>query len=109
MANRRNLKKSIRYACGDIAGECIFAETNAENVDKWDNIIINVALLQEEAIKRLSVPFDKTPKDFENKKEYRKARRAHFKQVEKALTEYMHTETKKVIEEMNALASQTEK
>ena len=26
MANKRNLKKYIKYTCGDIAGECIFAK-----------------------------------------------------------------------------------
>ena len=33
MANKRNLKKSIAYACADIAGECIFAQQNFEGID----------------------------------------------------------------------------
>ena len=85
MANKRNLKKAIRFACGDMAGECIFAENTIEGTDvaAWDQIILDIALLQEEAVNRVSVSFDKVPRDFENKKDYNKARRTYFKAVEK--------------------------
>ncbi len=111
MANKRQLKKAIKYACGEMAGQCIYAENTFENadIDKWDNIIINIALLQEEGVNRVSVDFDKTPSDFANKKEYNKARRIYFKQVEKALSEYMHTQAEKVVEAMNALIPKAEK
>ena len=48
MANKRNLKKAIRFACGDMAGECIFAENTIEGTDvaAWDQIILDIALLQ---------------------------------------------------------------
>ena len=99
MANKRNLKKAIRFACGDMAGECIFAENTIEGTDvaAWDQIILDIALLQEEAVNRVSVSFDKVPRDFENKKDYNKARRTYFKAVEKALAEYMHTETEQIV------------
>ena len=105
MANKRNLKKAIRFACGDMAGECIFAENTIEGTDvaAWDQIILDIALLQEEAVNRVSVSFDKVPRDFENKKDYNKARRTYFKAVEKALAEYMHTETEQIVAAMNAL------
>lgn len=105
MANKRNLKKAIRFACGDMAGECIFAENTIEGTDvaAWDQIILDIALLQEEAVNRVSVSFDKVPRDFENKKDYNKARRTYFKAVEKALAEYMNTETEQIVAAMNAL------
>ncbi|MDD7065342.1 MAG: hypothetical protein SOU49_08320 [Sodaliphilus pleomorphus] len=111
MANKRQLKKAIKYACGEIAGQCIVAANTLENtdVDQWDNIVINVALLQQEAVNRVSVDYDKTPSDFENRKAYNKARRAYFKQVEKALADYMHTQTEKVVEAMNALTPKAQK
>ena len=111
MANKRQLKKAIKYACGEIAGECIVAANTLENtdVDQWDNIVINVALLQQEAVNRVSVDYDKTPSDFDNKKAYKKARRTYFKQVEKALADYMHTQTEKVVEAMNALTPKAKK
>ncbi len=111
MANKRNLKKSIRYACGDMVGECIFAESTLvkANLQQWDQIILDIALLQEEAINRVSVNFDKTPSDFENRKEYNKARREYFKQVEKALAGYFQEEAAKVAKAMNALMPKVEK
>ena len=105
MANKRDLKKAIRYACGDMAGQCIIAESVLQDADieKWDNVILNIAMLQEEAINRVTVSYDRTRKDFANGREYKKARRNYFKQVEKAITEYMKTEAGKVAAEMNAL------
>ena len=105
MANKRDLKKAIRYACGEIAGECMFAADTFEGADieAWDKIIVDVALLQEEAVNRVSVSFDKVPRDFPNKQDYKKARRTYFKAVEEALADYMHAETEKVVAAMNAL------
>lgn len=111
MANKRNLKKAIRFACGDMAGECIFAENTIEGTDvaTWDQIILDIALLQEEAVNRVSVSFDKVPRDFENKKDYNKARHTYFKAVEKALAEYMRTETEQIVAAMNALLPKAKK
>jgi len=105
MANKRQLKKAIRYACGDMAGECFFAQNSFEgtNPEDWDKIVINIALLQAEAVNRVSVDFDKVPKDFANGKEYKKARRTYFKAVEKGLSKYMADESGKIVAEMNAL------
>lgn len=105
MANKRQLKKAIRYACGEMAGECFFAQETFENTnpEDWDKIIINIALLQAEAVNRVSVDFDKVPRDFANGKEYKKARRTYFKAVEKALGNYMKEESEKIVDAMNAL------
>ncbi|MBO4722013.1 MAG: hypothetical protein J5629_03670 [Muribaculaceae bacterium] len=105
MANKRQLKKAICYACGEMAGECFFAQNTFENTnpEDWDKIIINIALLQAEAVNRVSVDFDKAPKDFANGKEYKKARRTYFKAVEKAIGNYMKEESEKIVSEMNAL------
>lgn len=111
MANKRQLKKAIRYACGDIAGECYFASQTFgyDKVEEWEKIIIDAALLQAEAVNRVSVDFDKQPKDFASGKEYKKARRTYFKQVEKALADYLHSEIEKIVNEMNALLPKASK
>ncbi len=111
MANKRQLKKAIRYACGEMAGECIFASETLEGTDiaKWDHIILDIALLQEEAVNRIAAKFDQKPKDFETAKAYNDARRAYFKKAEKELSEYMHSETGKIAEAMNALVPKTKK
>ena len=105
MANKRQLKKAIRYACGEMAGECFFAQETFENTnpEDWDKIVLDIALLQAEAVNRVSVDYDKVPKDFANSKEYKKARRTYFKAVEKALGKYMKEESEKIVGEMNAL------
>lgn len=112
MANKRNLKKSIAYACADIAGECIFAQQCFEGIDveKMDEVIIKVALLQDEATKRISVDYDKKPGDFKaNKAEYRKGRRAYFKSVEKAIAKFVRDEVEEIVKQMNALLPEAQK
>lgn len=106
MANKRQLKKAIGYACGEMAGECFFAQNTFENTnpEDWDKIVLDIALLQAEAVNRVSVDFDKVPKDFASGKEYKKARRTYFKTVEKALANYMKEESEKIVSQMNALA-----
>ncbi len=106
MANKRQLKKAIQYACGEMAGECYFAQNTFEhtNPEEWEDIILDIAMLQVQGIKRVSVDFDKVPKDFENRKEYNKARRTYFKAVEKALGNFMKEESEKIVGQMNALA-----
>ena len=105
MANKRQLKKAIQRACGEMAGECFFAQETFENTnpEDWDKIVLDIALLQAEAVNRVSIDFDKVPKDFANGKEYKKARRTYFKAVEKALNNYMKEESEKIVGAMNAL------
>ena len=104
MANKKSIKKDIRRACGEIAGECIFAES-AFNVDteKMDDIVVRLALFQEKTLQKVNVAFDRTPKSFETLREYRKARRAYFKSCFKALREEIHAYFTETVNEMNAL------
>ena len=105
MASKRQIKKAIMNACGDIAGACIFAESafGEGKIEEWDSIIVDTALLQQEAINRVSNKFDKKVKDFANRKEYNKARRAFYKQCEKELSEYFRAEVENIAKRMNAL------
>ncbi len=106
MANKRNLKKNIEYVCADIVGECLFAQDAFEGIDvaKMDEVIFKVALLQDSAIKKISVNYDKQPKDYKsNPSEYRKGRRVYFKAVEKAIAEYVRDGIDAIVKEMNSL------
>lgn len=111
MANKRQLKKNIRYACGDIAGECIFAQQvfGQDKLQEWDDIIIKTALLQQEAINRITVDFDKTPQDFPNRREFNKAHRQYFKKVVGAINQFMNDEISKIVADMNALTPKAPK
>lgn len=106
MANKRQMKKAISYACGEMAGECYFVQNTFEhtNPEDWDKIVLDIAMLQTQGIKRVSVDFDKTPKDFDNRKEYNKARRTYFKAVEKAMGNFMKEGSESIVAQMNALA-----
>ena len=60
MANKRDLKKAIRRSCGSIAGECIFIQDMLQdnaNAEQWDSIILDAALLQQEAVNRVTISF----------------------------------------------------
>ena len=105
MANKRQIKKAIQEAGGDIASECIFAESafGEDKIEQWDSIIIDTALLQQEAVNRVNNRFGKKVKDFANRKEYNKARRVFFKQCEKELSEYFRTEVNNIAKRMNEL------
>ncbi|MCF0205553.1 MAG: hypothetical protein HUK12_09835 [Muribaculaceae bacterium] len=104
MANKRTIKKEILRACGEVAGECVFAES-AFNIDlnKMDEVIVRVALLQESSLKKVSVSFDKTPKSFASLREYRKERRNYFRTCFKALHNEMTEQFTEIVKEMNAL------
>jgi len=105
MASKRHLKKVIQEACGDIAGECIFAESafGEGKLEQWDGVIVDTALLQQEALNRVGPKFDQKPSDFANRKEYNKARRAFYKQNEKELSQYFRGEVEKIAGRMNEL------
>ena len=108
MANKRQMKTAISNACIEMANECLFAQRTFENTsrEEWDKIIDDIAELQDQAFKRVSVDFDKVPKDFDNGREYRRARRTYFKAVEKAIGKFMQEGGEKIVGKMNALAKQ---
>lgn len=112
MANKRDLKKFIKYTCGDIAGECIFAKLYFQGADsdKMDEIIVKAAALQTTTIDKVSVSFDKTLKSFAgNALEYRKAKNAYYKECYKTLKTELANTVAEIVSEMNAALSQEQK
>lgn len=107
MANKRQLKKYIRFICGSIACECITAREFIDDIDpeKMNAIVVEVAMLQEQAVKNASFSFDKTPRDFESKKAYNKARRNYYSTAYTKLNAEFNEHIAKIVKEMNALLS----
>jgi len=104
MASKRDFKKAIQAACGSIAGECIFAQTVQEDKqEQWDDVIIEAAKLQQEALKRVNAHFGDKVKSYGNRKEYNKARHAFFKQNEKSLAEFFRGRLDQIVARMNEL------
>lgn len=104
MANKRSLKKQIRYICGDIAGESLLAKTLIPGVDKdaMTDVIVKTAELQTAALCRTNIAFDKAPKDFENKAQYRVARSRYYRQAFNKLSESFNNQILTIVKDMNA-------
>ena len=103
MANKRQLKKQIRYMCGDIAADVLIAgrleELNTENVAKFINALAN---LQVQSLQNATFSFDKTRKDFENRALYNKARAKYFRQGYDKLRENIFTTINEIVKDINA-------
>lgn len=103
MANKRKLKKSIRFICGDIAGECFLASRFVPNADKekLNKAIVDIAQLQEDTLAHTSFSFDKTPRDFESKREYNKAKHTYYATAFRKLIDHFNESLKNTVHLMN--------
>lgn len=112
MANKRNLKKSIKYICGDLASECVFAIELIPNIDKakLEEVINEVAKLQFSTIEHLTFSFDKSPKDFSDAKAYKKAKAEYFKKAFGSIEKEFSEKVEAIVKSMNsALPSKKER
>ena len=111
MANKRDLKKQVRYICGDIATECMLAADYIKGVDSaaMAKIVSEIAQLQTAALSSVSFCFDKVPSDFETKAAYNKARSAYFKRAFTSLREKFNTRILEIVKDMNAALPQAVK
>lgn len=103
MANKRNLKKHVSYACGDIAAECIVASHLIKGADSaaLESLVMKIALLQDATIRKVNIAFDKTPGSFEDVKIYNAARRKYFRTAYGKLIETFNAEIRGIVDEMN--------
>lgn len=103
MANKRQLKKSIRFICGDLAGECLLARQLMPNADKekLNQAIIEIANLQDETLSNITFSFDKTPRDFSDKKAYNAAKYAYYHTAFSKLIDHFNDSVKQIVHLMN--------
>lgn len=111
MANKRQLKKSIKYVCGELAGECIVARDLLPDMDfeKMNDIIFTIADLQASTLERVSFSFDKKAKDFASAHEFRKAHHAYNAQAYKTLRKDFNDKVQEIIKSMNAQLTPAQK
>lgn len=104
MANKRQLKKQVRYICGDVAAECAMAKYLIDGVNRetLNEALRHVAALQEQTLARVSSNFDKVPRDFESKKEYGKARHQFYTKAFTSLRADFNTRLQEIVKEMNS-------
>lgn len=111
MANKRDLKKSIKYICSDLASECVFAIELMPNIDKtkMGEVINEIAKLQFSTIEHLTFSFDKSPKDFSDAKAYKKAKAEYFKKAYESIEKEFNEKVEIIVKSMNsALPSKKE-
>ncbi len=103
MTNKRQLKKNIRYVCGDIAAELLVARAMYPEFDdvRVNKIINDIADLQETSVQRVTFSFDKMPRDFENMGAYNKARSEYNRKAYKKLAEDFRKGVEAIVKEMN--------
>jgi len=91
IASKRDLKKYINELNDAVVQYVLPSAVLAGFVsdDQADEIITKLAGLHNEVIKRLSISFDKQLSAFESAAQYKKAKRAYFRQAyDKAMSEY---------------------
>lgn len=103
MGNLRTVKKNVRNYCNDLIGECIVAETiNKEaDVKKLADIVEETVKLKYDTLRKVSVSFDKAPRDFPNKAEYKKARKNYYKKVYRSLDSLFFKQIDQLIADLN--------
>lgn len=106
MKSKRDLKKQIKYICGDLVGECmLIGEVVAE--DKQDEVaqlIVDIAVLQESTLDKVSFSFDKSQRDFPTRHDYLKARSQYYHAAFSKLHDEFNSTLREVVHRMNELA-----
>lgn len=105
MASKRQLKKRISYVCGELAAEILLAAHFSDKADREsiNKIVGEIAALQIHARERVSVSFDKKPRDFaEGRDKYNKARRVYFKKAFASLRAEFGKKVLDIVKDMNA-------
>lgn len=111
MANKRILKKQIRYVCGDLAAECILAINFIEgiNVEKMQEIVFEIAALQSTSLSHVSFSFDKIAADFASSHDYKIAKKSYNKAAFRTLKKEFDQKVQDIVKSMNNLLPQAQK
>lgn len=106
MKSKRDLKKQIKYICGDLVGECmILGEvTPEEKQNEVGQLIIDIAVLQESTLDKVNFSFDKSARDFADRHAYLKARRAYYAAAYAKLHDEFNEGLRSAVHRMNELA-----
>jgi len=75
MSSKRQLKKRINTICNDLADDMQHAAYLYDGIDeeKVYSVLTEIAKLQMESLAKVTFAFDKSVKEFENRRDYRRA------------------------------------
>lgn len=106
MKSKKDLKKQIRYICGDLVGECLLIGevVSADKQDEVNQLIVDLAILQESTISKVTFAFDKCERDFATRHDYLKTRSAYFRTAFGTLHDQFNAKLREIVHRMNSLA-----
>lgn len=103
MANKRNLKKQVKYICGELALECIMTREYVENTDvkALNDLVLRIAELQTNSLKNATFSFDKVPTDFSSKADYNHAASEYFKKAYNTFYKSFNAQVQEIVSSLN--------
>lgn len=106
MQSKRTLKKQIRYICGDLVGECLLiAEICPDDkLQEINQLIVDLAVLQETTIAHTNFAFDKSPRDFASEADYRRAKGKYTREAFRTLHKQFNASLSECVHRMNQIA-----
>lgn len=106
MQSKRDLKKQIRYICGDLVGECLLIAEICpeEKLGEVNQLIVDLAVLQETTISHANFSFDKSRKEFATSDEYKKAKHKYYHEAYTTLHKQFNTALADAVHRLNAVA-----
>ena len=106
MKSKRDLKKQIKYICGDLVGECLLIGEICpdDKQDELAQLIVDLAVLQEEALSRCTFSFDKAARDFASESEYKKAKSSYVRKAYNTLHDQFNGRLSELVHKMNQIA-----
>lgn len=109
MSNKRQLKKHVRYVCGDLAAELLVARSLYPGFDndKVAEIIGKIAELQVSTIANASFSFDKARHDYQDAAAYNKERQAYNRKAYSKLNETFGNGIAEIVKMMNQAMPQS--
>lgn len=107
MTSKKNLKKQVKYLCGDIVGELLLIGEicPVEKVDEVSQLVVDTAVLQQETIGRCTFGFDKTVREFGSAAAYRKAKSQYERAAFAKLREDFNGRLGEIVKRLNEVAS----
>lgn len=104
MANKRELKKFIRNSCGAAAAEMLLARAAFPSISRKDvyDVIQNLANLQGQSLRLVSIAYDKKAGAFADAKSYRADKAAYFKAAYNKLLSEFDGRLTEIVKQMNA-------
>lgn len=106
MQSKRDLKKQIRYICGDLVGECLLIGEICpeEKQDELGQLIVDLAVLQETTLSHCNFSFDKSSREFDSEGAYRAAKSAYIRKAFNTLHDNFNASLREIVHRMNEIA-----